>query len=101
MKVTYNGAEHALPEPSLADMVAFERKFNMPSSVLGNESASRLEWVCFLAWRGLRRLDANGGLDFGDAFIDGLDFVDEPAAADDAPAEIEAEDPTDPAAPAS
>lgn len=104
--VTYNGEQFELPSAGIADMVAFERHFGLSASALapeeGEEQNARLEYMCFLAYRGLRKLGAlppgEGGkaIPFGDEFLDGIDdfeVIDE----DDDEAGDEAPDPTVPA----
>ena len=73
IQVTYHGQKYELPKSGLADMVAFERQFGVSSSVLGSEGGdNRLEYVLFLAYRGLRKLGVQVG-SFDDAFLDALD----------------------------
>lgn len=91
---TYQGQKHELPATGLADMVAFERQFGVSSSVLGEaaEGAQRLEYLCFLVYRGLRKLGVVTG-PYDDAFLDGIEDISVEGADDE---EGEA-DPTDPA----
>lgn len=95
MKIKFSGTEHTLPDAGMSDTVAFERHFNLPSSVLSDQNNYRAEWMCFLAWRGLVRSGVSVGA-FDDAFLDALDFSEDEPAAD---AADEALDPTAPAVP--
>ena len=40
-------------EASTPDLIAFERKFDKPFTILG--SGLRLEWICWLSWYSLSR----------------------------------------------
>lgn len=56
------GENYEIPEPSLSDLVAFERHFATSSAVFsppdeGEErEPTRIEWIAFLVYRGLIRL---------------------------------------------
>jgi hypothetical protein len=98
IQVKFQGTEHTLPDSGLADMVAFERHFGLSSSVLGGESESgqRVEWMCFLVYRGLRKLNVIAkDVPFDDDFLEGIDTFD---VKDDDEAEAPAADPSVPAA---
>lgn len=97
MKIKFKGQDYTLAPAGLADMVAFERHFSLPSAVLGDLSSSRVEWICFLAWRGLKRLGVVGAESFTDELLENLEFDMD----DDAEASTTAEDPTVQEAPAS
>lgn len=77
MKLKFKGVEYTLSDAGVADMVAFERHFQLPSSVMGDSSVSRVEWMCFLAWRGLKRAGAVDLGAFDDDFLDNLEFVND------------------------
>lgn len=47
-----NGQTHTSPRPMFADLVAFERHFNVPAPKI--DENPKAEWVAFLVWRGLR-----------------------------------------------
>lgn len=74
MKIKFRGKEYTLAAAGLADMVAFERHFGVPSSVLADLTVARIEWICFLAWRGLNRLKVEGAEAFTDALLEDLEF---------------------------
>lgn len=80
MNVKFKGTSYNTTDGRLADTVAFERKFNVPASVLG-EGSPRVEWLCFLAWRGLVALNAPVGA-FDDNFLGELEFDTEAAPAE-------------------
>lgn len=86
MKIKFKGVEYTLAEAGVADMVAFERHFNLPSSVMGEDGA-RVEWMCFLAWRGLKRVMGADAPAYGDDFLDNFEFLidegDEVAVSED------------------
>lgn len=81
--VTYNGQQFTITKLGPADLVAFERQFQQSASVFAEGAAVKFEWVCFLVWRGLRRLGAiTREQAFDDEFldlIDEIDMVDAPA----------------------
>lgn len=79
--VTYKGEKHELPATGLADMVAFERQFGVSSSVLGEEGEGRLEYLCFLVFRGLRKLGIVTGA-YDDDFLEGIEELDVQGAED-------------------
>lgn len=74
-KVRLNdGRALELPDPTMGDLVAFERKFGVPASKLQQEQYA--EWVSYLVWLGLRRT-ANGQIpDDFEAFLLSLDTVE-------------------------
>lgn len=80
MNVKFKGTAYRTVDGRLADTVAFERKYNLPASVLG-EGSPRVEWLCFLAWRGLNALGVQPGA-FDDIFLDTLEFDPEAAPAE-------------------
>lgn len=80
MNVKFKGTAYSTVDGRMVDTVAFERKYNLPASVLG-EGAPRVEWLCFLAWRGLLAQGAPVGA-FDDNFLDALEFDTEAAPAE-------------------
>lgn len=83
MLATVAGVVHEVAEGGLADLVAFERHFGLPASVLdpSDPTPGRVEWVAFIVWRALRKsgvidkeLTFDGALDQ----IEDLDQVLEP-----------------------
>lgn len=92
-----DGEWYDIREPKLSDLVAFERHFGVPASALdpvdqvtlgpdGEQivtkvSVVKLEWVCFLLWRGLRKAGVIGDdVAFDDDFIDRVEDVEIPGA---------------------
>lgn len=105
--VTLDGQNHTIDQIGPAEMVAFERQFKLPATVMepkpltddfGNVQVDAdgeplmkadiyLEWVVFLIWRRLRR---SGHIDKDTAFdddfldrVDGVKFLEEDEAAPD------------------
>lgn len=75
--VVYDGAKHELPTFGPADFVAFERRFEKPASVLGEEGTARFEWLTFLVWRGLKKVGViNHETPFDDQFLDLIRSID-------------------------
>ena len=78
IRVKYDGTNFELPDYGPSDFVAFERHFKVSAAALspdeGDKSSVMFEWICFLVYRGLKRIgalsadDSVGG--FTDAFID-------------------------------
>lgn len=56
MTATVDGVVHDVKEGGLADLVAFERHFGIPASVLDPDDPTpgRVEWIAFSVWRALR-----------------------------------------------
>jgi hypothetical protein len=56
LKVTYeddaSGVEVVASAP---DLIQFERHFDMPMSVFGDQGALRIEWMMWLTWTTLKR----------------------------------------------
>jgi len=76
--VHYNGQRHEIAKFGPADLVAFERQFGVSASVFDTAAGDvRFEWVCFLVWRGLRRIGAvDRDVEFDDDFLEGIDDVE-------------------------
>jgi hypothetical protein len=76
--VEYDGAKHEMPTFGPSDFVAFERKFQKPASVLGEEGTARFEWLTFLVWRGLKKVGVINHKDvpFDDDFLDRIAAID-------------------------
>lgn len=76
--VEYDGAKHTLPTFGPSDFVAFERKFEQPASVLGEEGTARFEWLTFLVWRGLKKVGVinHKEVPFDDDFLDKIAAID-------------------------
>jgi hypothetical protein len=76
--VEYDGQTFQIEKFGPADLVAFERRFGVSASVFDGTSGDvRFEWICFLVWRGLRRLGAiSKDLEFDDEFLEGIDDVE-------------------------
>lgn len=79
LKITRADGSSDEAKVSLADLIAFERKFN--KSYGDVENAPHVEYVAFLAWNSLRRTgrETRSFDDFIDV-IDGLDVVPDPLA---------------------
>ena len=117
--VTFDDTKHELNEAGLSDLVAFEKHFGLPSSVLNVETkvvvndetglveldedgepkkeivgTFMLEWICFLLYRQLRKISVIAkDLPFDEDFIDRISDVSKPENSD---AEVTTEDPTSP-----
>lgn len=74
-----------------ADMIALERHYNISTGSMQDPTASRIEYLAYLAWSALRRTRA-GVPDF-DAWLATLDDLESSKAADPA-GNAEAEQPT-------
>lgn len=105
-----DGEWYDVKEPKLSDLVAFERQFGVPASSLEpvpvlNEVTgepaltdegepvqkldAKLEWICFLLWRGLRKVGAiPESTPFDDDFIDRVDELDVPGAVTESTEEV-------------
>jgi hypothetical protein len=54
--ITYtDGTSHVVERIGQPDLIAFERRFDKPSSAFADENNTRLEWISFLFWNALRR----------------------------------------------
>lgn len=111
IRVKYDGQDFDLPDYGPSDFVAFERHFKVSAAALspeeGDKNSVMFEWICFLVYRGLKRIDALKAEDavggFTEAFIDRLSdlvFEDEDDAdeAEPKPGDEHRLDPSDQAA---
>ena len=112
IRVTYDGNVYEIDKLGPADFVAFERAYKVSAAVFDadDEKDVRFEWVCFLVYRGLKKLgvlnadDAVGGLTpagLSEAFLDRIEDMEmeDDEQEDDGEKSGEAEDPSVPAAP--
>ena len=103
MVATVRGQTHEIGEPSLSDLVAFERKYGMSAGELGEKieptdspqeverklakiRSQKVEYVAFMVYRALQRDGVfEKGMDFDAALdeIEALDNVPEPGDEDD------------------
>lgn len=103
MKITATvaGEIREIPDPSLADLVAFERHFGISSTALapqeGETSDVRMEWIAFLAYRGLVRI---GAVDKAATFDEVLEQIEDFQLDEDADADTDSETEEVPLAPA-
>lgn len=103
---------HEVREPKLSDLVAFERQFGVPASSLEPEPklnevtgepvldekgepvlqiTAKLEWICFLLWRGLRKAGVIAkDVPFDDDFLDRVEDVEVPGAEKEQSEEVSA-----------
>ena len=72
--VVYNGESHTLGEPKLSDLVAFEKQFKVPASVMDGGDEIYVEWVAFLLFRSLRKAGlVEKTVAFDEDFLDGIE----------------------------
>ncbi len=117
--VTFEGAAFEVPEAGFSDLVAFEKQFGLPASVLDVETEPvidpetgsqavddkgepvvrmigefKMEWIGFMLFRALRRqgVIAKDTL-FDDDFLDGIEDVSQPNS------DVEVVDDVDPSVP--
>lgn len=76
MFATVAGQTHEIEEGGLADLVAFERHFGIPASVMDpdDETPGRAEWLAFMIWRSLRKA---GVIPKEDDFDTALDRIED------------------------
>lgn len=100
IRVIFDGETYTIQKFGPADLVAFERHFGVSAQAFtpdetGKSPDVRFEWLCFLVFRGLRKL---GVIDktaaFDDDFLDRIDDLEVP----DEDEKDETADPTDPVA---
>ena len=79
----------------LADLVAFERRYDRSSAALDDPKAVRVEWIVFLAWNALNRTGALG-VEFDEflANVEEIEFDDD----EEEDAAVTGEDPSWPGA---
>lgn len=80
LKVTYLDGRTMEADLATRDMVAFERTYNLPATVIAR--GAHVEHLLFMAWTALRRTNQET-LEF-DPFIDAVRSI-EPVARDAAP----------------
>ncbi len=97
IRATFNGQKYDLPESGLADMVAFERQFKQPASVLSDAATGggRIEYLMFLVYRGLKKLKVEGVVAFDDDFLEAVTDLEVEGEDDE-----EGDDEADPTVPA-
>ena len=96
VSVVYEGTRHKIEKFGPSDLVAFERHFQLPATVFQTDedgkSEARFEWICFLAYRALRRMGViEKDVQYDDDFLDKIEEIDTEQNEEDGP------DPTDPA----
>jgi hypothetical protein len=96
--VKYAGTQYQLPTFGPADFVAFERQFGVSASAFQDEENARFEWLCFLVYRGLIRLEVVPRTqEFDENFLEDIDELEVDGEDDEA---VDPDlDPTVPAAP--
>lgn len=81
VRVVFDGERREVSKFGPSDLVAFERHFGVPASVLApdenGESNARIEWFCFLIWRALRRTGVIGkDVAFDEDFLDRIEEIE-------------------------
>lgn len=82
--IRYEGESEQVAEIGPADIVAFERKYDVPLAQF--EQGARMEWMLFLAWAGLRRRKLTA--DEFDAWterVEAIEPVEQPGKAEASP----------------
>jgi hypothetical protein len=88
--VVFDAKTYEVEKTSISDLVAFERQFDVPASIFSEKDASiRFEWLCFLMFRGLRRLGVIGkDVAFDDDFLERVESIDSPDI-EEVPADVD------------